>query len=1647
VASRRDVVVSLEFSDKGTAKIKKATQEVRTTLENANASAGKASAGFDKLRQKSESAAKGVGKLKTAAGGLKTMILSMAAGMGIATGMTAIFSKLRSEMMSVVEAGRAFSKTWALTTTMLNVSAEETAKMRRQLMQLSPTLGTAKDLAWGMYQVLSASVPAENAVSFLAEASKAAIAGATDTFTAVDALTTVLNAYGMEAEKVTKVSDIMFQTVQRGKTTYPQLAGALGTVVPMAAQVGVSFEEIGAAVATLTRQGIDVNTTTTQLRQILATVLGPGAAATSMARQLGLEFSSTAVKTKGLVGFLQDVLVKTGGNVDVLNVLFGNIRALSGVMGLAANGAKEFSGDLERMANAAGASDAAFKKQMQSTDFWLTAIKNAIEKFKIGLFEGLTEGFFKGIKSQEEYQKKFEEWAKGVFDKGKKIGESINRAINQVIKFGKALYELRGPIKKIIDLYIIWIAVSKTAALSAGIQVLTSKFQTLGIAAGMVFEGRGFMGKVRNAGILMGKGLGGAITGVGGALKALGPAAIAGFAGWKIGRLIGEVTGLDKGIQSLFSNLWKAKDRTGGTDKGHDLLAPLQEAMTKRAADISGKAVLNVMDALKILKKQYFETGSAGNKMLDDYAEKMGWAKKAIVETNNALSGAYKNLVTLLKESTSVQNEALIASSSIAKQKITELGAAEAILRDEFEKTGTTGSMTLDAWIERTKITGMTLIEMKAKLKEYGYTLKMELGDRYQVLSTILQKFGGELTRADYKRVKEEVNQLGIALGKTSAAFSELGLVTAADTKDKLEELGGWLKEINVAFLAHTMPIWQYEKALAAIQERLAALGPYFKATLKGIQELANTPLPAPKQWKIEMPELDFEAQDMFKAEWLVDPFMQVDKAAALLGVTLKHDLINNLDELKKAWESLKANSQTTPATLVQAAGTLAAAYKALGQKVPKELEGIAASTIKTWDGVAEAMVNYWTQAMAEMIQSGLNFRDVINMAWQTIATGAGKALGNMATKALSSLGAMAGPIGGLIGTVAGGLISGIGKLFGIKSKAQKEAEAAKKAEAALQRQVDAVTRSYKLFGDITESTAKKVIDLTKQFNRQTATIMTLIDVMNDAGISSNNLTRYLQKMATALRDIGRGTVDAQKGIEAIGAAFSQVIGWVQKFGGEGKKAIVQFIQALREAGASIVEVDEYVFSQLDKGAEGMKNMITAVGGASYTQLLDYRDQIKALGEEVSNLSGQRLSDRSAQLDYLRKKAQLEDLRSKYEDLKVVLGDELAPEMERMSRLTLTTFNAFIAQGKSWSETVALMKDSLTGLRDKYTELGITGGDAIQELFKIVDITEANAGLLEGIEGSRQLLEALGNTGFLTAESMTDLADQAASYFDQLVAGGADSRQALAMIAPQLADLQYYAEQYGLALDDGTKALIEQAKAEGVFRERGKDLAETLKEGFEGIIEKLNELIGAFGGSGGLIDRMREGLYYGKQYNALTYGAMEGQQATMAQSGFKGIVTGPRLFGIEKGVTEAVHIGEPAEVFDTKLVKTADMLTRIKDSITKSVTTMVQNMTSIAEQQAAAVVSEFAFAGAAGAIAGAPARTFFIPPAAQQPISVAKTGDNKAEEKVIVIDKNITFEPVVIPFKEFESFVIKWVQKASADERVLVRPRSVRGRG
>lgn len=265
--------------------------------------------------------------------------------------------------VATVKMASDFETSFTEVTTLFDAPQKQIDNLRQGVLDLSSTMGLdAVETTKALYQAISAGVEPAKALQFLEESAKLAVGGVTDMATAVDLNTTVLNAWGMAAEDVTRVNDVMFTTVRLGKTTVNELGSAMFNVAPVAAAMGVSVEEVGAALAALTAQGVPTTVATTQLRQAILSLSAPTTRQKKLMEELGLEITAEKLASEGLSAAFAEIIEAAEGDEAVLRKLIGSTEALQAVMALGGDQAQTFKDNLEAMGSASGATDEAFEK-------------------------------------------------------------------------------------------------------------------------------------------------------------------------------------------------------------------------------------------------------------------------------------------------------------------------------------------------------------------------------------------------------------------------------------------------------------------------------------------------------------------------------------------------------------------------------------------------------------------------------------------------------------------------------------------------------------------------------------------------------------------------------------------------------------------------------------------------------------------------------------------------------------------------------------------------------------------------------------------------------------------------------------------------------------------------------------------------------------------------------------------------------------------------------------------------------------------------------------------------------------------------------------------------------------------------------------
>ena len=280
-----------------------------------------------------------------------------------------------------------FEKSLAKISTQIDDTSGQIDKLANSSRNFASQYGTSQvEQANAFYEIISAGIEdTTKATEILNTANKLAIGGITTLGVSVDGLTNIMNSYAGKVESADAVSDALFIGMKAGKATMEELSSGLGKVTPLAATLNVSFDELVAVLATLSKQGIQTSEAITGVRAILSAVAKPTTQAAKTAEELGLQFNAASLQAKGFAGFIEDVISKTDGSTTALSTLFGRVEALVPVLSLAGTGGEDFNNILEQMGDKAGATQEAFEKMAASPGFKVDQLMSSISNAAISL--------------------------------------------------------------------------------------------------------------------------------------------------------------------------------------------------------------------------------------------------------------------------------------------------------------------------------------------------------------------------------------------------------------------------------------------------------------------------------------------------------------------------------------------------------------------------------------------------------------------------------------------------------------------------------------------------------------------------------------------------------------------------------------------------------------------------------------------------------------------------------------------------------------------------------------------------------------------------------------------------------------------------------------------------------------------------------------------------------------------------------------------------------------------------------------------------------------------------------------------------------------------------------------------------------------
>ena len=273
--------------------------------------------------------------------------------------------------------------------TLVGRSVQEVETLKGAVLGLSGETGRApKELADAMFFITSAGLDATSATAALEASAKAAAVGLGDTVVVADAVTNAMNGYGMSADGAAYATDVLAKTVEQGKASASDLAPQFGRLIPMAAELGISFDQVGGGLAFLTRASGDAAMSATQFGGVMKSILKPSQQAKKTLAEIGIDLGNLrAAASEDLLGALQMLRERLEENGMEMSNVFEDVRGLNGALqltGVATDAARSV---MDELANSAGKLDEAFIGVQKTAQFKMSTAMAEIKAAMITLGE------------------------------------------------------------------------------------------------------------------------------------------------------------------------------------------------------------------------------------------------------------------------------------------------------------------------------------------------------------------------------------------------------------------------------------------------------------------------------------------------------------------------------------------------------------------------------------------------------------------------------------------------------------------------------------------------------------------------------------------------------------------------------------------------------------------------------------------------------------------------------------------------------------------------------------------------------------------------------------------------------------------------------------------------------------------------------------------------------------------------------------------------------------------------------------------------------------------------------------------------------------------------------------------------------------
>lgn len=1307
-----------------------------------------------------------------------------------------------------------------------DIGASNIAHVREEVLKLAPTVGIGpKALADGLLVVASTGLDAEQSMKVLGEAAKASAVGLGETKDIGRAVTAAIKAYGDENLTAAVATNKLFVAVREGGAEAEGFASQLGRVVGIAAQMGVSFDEVLANIATFTRLGVDSATATTGLRATILAILHPTAQAREAFQTMGTSIDEVrkAIREKGLAAAMQDVLTLAHGDVDAIGKIVPEARALASVLGTSGVQGEAYAEVLKNIQDGAGDLDSAFGEVSKTIGFkWNQALAKA-QEVAIKFGDAIGPAFTKALDA---------------------MGPLVDFAGRLADGFAK----LPTPLQDVVLLLGLLAAAAGPVAFEVGAIIKVVGFASTAVAWLATTFGVSTLAADANATALLD-------NAVAARINEAATTEAAGALTFAAGEQLSFAFAAEKGAQLMLplSGVIEATGAAAATAAPELATAGESVGLLGAAVDLAMGPVGLLIGAgagLITITGTWGDFGRIAKSTATILKDSFNSALEAFVGDMKDLGGAIathgKSLLTWLGDVTA-------RSPHVAAFKL-----AVKELADQLERLALLSGQNQDVKDTLKKPTA-DMAKMKQDMLDagkggidIGKTMDMGTvlgtGQDQSVKSLVQQLAEAKKSVAGLSAEQLANVQAGLKMGlssdKVTAALKQM--FPALEITDATVDL------VKTALSSATAESDKFSKAMERVKQAQVPLTDVQKESAIALDALglsAEEIAASMKKGGVSIEQVSgfldgFHnvANDARKAiDGIDEGVKKLDEAtfkewaeSAVAEIKSVGDEISGLDDLMQ-------QKQESISEIFKLSGDMMSHFA--GEKTPGQLlKGDLMDNLKSIPSL-----------IVSSLTGGGGIKGALAGTASLLGSTLGKNIGLGISSATKGFGALAGPIGAALGSLAGPAVELLMKAFDHKRK-------------------DFQHMGTQLGVDLSDGLLDQLKKDSKKFGGEVQAVLLNLDkiIAEAGGVAAFGLDKAIAKARDLFVVLGQGKLTAQQVGTEFDKVFAQILPEaIDKTTGLAKKSFLELIHLAQDFGVASEAATKFLLEQSAKTTSGL-NLIAAGTVGAFNRASDtvrdtadaistVKDKIATLQAKIADLRNSKsgadtATDKKNLEAWTRQlkdaQTELANLTKKQADALALLNGDLTQgqaSFDRLGRLASVAFASALGSGRTFLEALDDIGPTLDAANTAQATFGFTSSGTFDELIKFRQFATDNKELIGTLDGVNQMMVGLNNSGALTQGTFNDLTSIASETFDKIVAGGLSSDQALVLMQPTLQTIWQLQKDFGFAVDDSTQKLVDQGVEAGIVGKEHESASDKMVDALKDVVNILQLIAIKFG--------------------------------------------------------------------------------------------------------------------------------------------------------------------------------------------------------